>query len=91
MVIVEVKTTLRVADVKEFVDDLGQLLDFFPRYRGYEIYGAVAGLEIVEETDRYAYHQGLFVLGVVGEGIIRIKNDERFLPRDWGSRKKAED
>ena len=87
VVVVEVKSTLRVADVQEFVDDLGQLMDFFPRYQDYEVYGAVAGLEMVEEADRYAYRQGLFVLGVVGEGFIRIKNDQNFRPRDWGLRK----
>ena len=87
VVVIEVKSTLRVGDVQEFMDDLEQLVDFFPRYRDYEVYGAVAGLEIVEEADLYAYRQGLFVLGVVGEGIIRIKNDERFRPKDWGGRK----
>jgi len=87
VVVIEVKSTLRVADVQEFMDDLKQLVDFFPRYRDYEVYGAVAGLEIVEEADLYAYRQGLFVLGVVGEGMIRIKNDERFRPKDWGGRK----
>lgn len=84
VVVVEVKSTLRVEDVIDFLDDLDHIFDYFPRYRGCHIYGAVAGLDIVEEADRYAYKRGLFVLSVSGEGLVKIRNDERFQPRDFG-------
>ena len=84
VVVVEVKSVLKVGDVQDFVEKLGQFLAYFPRYRGYRVYGAVAGLRIEEEADKYAYRQGLFVLTATGEGIAQIENDVAFRPRDFG-------
>jgi hypothetical protein len=83
VVVVEVKSTLRVSDVQDFLADLAEFLEFFPRYRTYRVYGVVARLDIVEDADRYAYRQGLFVLGVVGDGVVQIKNDAAFQPRNF--------
>jgi hypothetical protein len=83
IVIVEVKSTLRVGDVDDFLDQMAHLFEFFPRYRNRRVYAAVAGLDIVEGVDRYAYRQGLFVLGVVGDGIVQIKNDKDFQPKNF--------
>jgi hypothetical protein len=83
VVVIEVKSVLRVSDVNDFLADMSQFLDFFPRYRDYRVYAGVAGLDIVEDADRYAYRQGLFVLGVVGEGVVQIKNDLNFKPKDF--------
>ncbi len=83
VVIIEVKSTLRVNDVRDFLDDLSQLFVFVPRYRSYKVYAGVAGLEIVEDADRYAYRQGLFVLSFSGEGVVQIKNDPAFRPKDF--------
>ncbi len=83
VVIIEVKSTLRVDDVHDFLDDLNKLFDFIPRYRGCRVYAGVAGLDIVEDADRYAYRQGLFVLGVAGDGMVQIKNDAAFRPKNF--------
>lgn len=85
VVIIEVKSTLKVSDVRDFLDDLSQLLTFVPRYRSYTVYAGVAGLEIVEDADKYAYRQGLFVLQVGGEGVVQIKNDAAFQPKDFSA------
>lgn len=85
VVVIEVKSTLRVADVKDFLVDLDEFLDFFPRYRTYRVYAGVAGMDIVEDADRYAYRQGLFVLGMVGDGVVQIKNDANFRPKDFSA------
>ena len=85
VVVIEVKSTLRVSDVRDFLVDLDQFLDFFPRYRDYRVYAGVAGLDIVEDADRYAYRQGLFVLGFTGEGVVHIKNDETFQAKDFAA------
>lgn len=82
-IVIEVKSTLRVSDVKDFLDDLAEFFDFFPRYRTYRVYAGVAGLDIVEDADRYAYRQGLFVLNMTGEGVVQIKNDATFLPKNF--------
>jgi len=83
-VVVEVKTTLRVEDVRAFLDDLSEFTFFFPRYKGLKIYGAVAGIQIEEEADKFAYRQGLFVLAGSGEGLVRILNRPEFKPKNFG-------
>ena len=49
---------------------------------GYQIYGAVAGIEIDQGVDRYAYQQGLFVIKQTGE-TVAIANDTTFQPAAW--------
>jgi hypothetical protein len=83
LVVVEVKSKLNVEAVDDLLADLAQFTDYFPSYRGYTIYGAVAGLHIVESADRYAYRQGLFVLSVGGEGMVQLLNDAKFKPRNF--------
>jgi predicted AAA+ superfamily ATPase len=83
VVVVEVKRTLGVEDVNDFLDDLEEFLTFFPIFQGYRVYGAVAGLTFTEEADRYAYRKGLFVVQVIGETTARILNNEPFHPTDF--------
>ncbi|MCE7986316.1 MAG: DUF3782 domain-containing protein [Caldilinea sp. CFX5] len=83
LVVVEVKTTLGVADVNEFLQDLAEFTTYFPVYRGFRIYGAVATINITEMADRYAYKQGLFVVTLTGDDLVEIRNDERFRPRNF--------
>lgn len=85
IVVVEVKSTLKVRHVDELLEDLTEFTYFFPRYAGQHIYGAVAGLTFAEDADRYAYRQGLYVVSVTGEGLTQIRNDRHFTPRDYGA------
>ncbi|MBV7333074.1 DUF3782 domain-containing protein [Chloroflexi bacterium TSY] len=84
IVVVETKSTLKVSTVDEFLADLDEFPRYFPKYANHRLYGAVAGLNVVEEADRYAYRRGLYVIGVSGEGVIQIRNDTKFRPRDFG-------
>jgi hypothetical protein len=79
---VEVKTSLGVEDVKDFVEDLTRFRDFFPEYGAMQLYGAVAGIGIESGADRYAYRQGLFVITQAGDGVA-ILNDDGFEPKAW--------
>jgi len=82
VLMVEVKSSLGVNDVKDLVDDLRQFRQFFPEYNQKQLYGAVAGIEIEEGADKYAYRQGLFVLAQAGEAVSILNNDG-FQPRNW--------
>ncbi|NMF84430.1 DUF3782 domain-containing protein [Nodosilinea sp. P-1105] len=82
VLVVEVKSSLSVTDVNDFVVDLERFRDFFPEYASMQLYGAVAGIGIEAGADRYAYRQGLFVLAQSGE-TVAILNDEGFQPRAW--------
>jgi hypothetical protein len=82
VLVVEVKSSLGVNDVKDLMDDLQQFREFFPEYAQKQLYGAVAGIEIEEGADRYAYRQGLFVLAQAGE-TVSILNNPDFEPKNW--------
>jgi hypothetical protein len=82
VLVVEVKSSLGVDDVKALIEDLTQFRQFFPEYNQKQLYGAVAGIEIEEGADKYAYRQGLFVLAQVGE-TVTILNNSDFRPKNW--------
>ena len=82
VLVVEIKSSLSVEDVKEFVADLQEFREFFPEYKDKQLYGAVAGIELEGGVDKYAYRQGLFVLAQAGE-TVGILNGDGFEPRSW--------
>jgi hypothetical protein len=82
VLVVEVKSSVGVDDVKALIEDLTQFRQFFPEYNQKQLYGAVAGIEIEEGADKYAYRQGLFVLAQAGE-TVTILNNSDFRPKNW--------
>jgi hypothetical protein len=87
VVLGEVKTTLKTDDVKNFVNKLDEFLYFYPHYKGFKIYGAMIGLNMEEASAKYAYRKGLFVFRVGGEGMLQLLNDDKFMPKDFGTMK----
>lgn len=81
-VAIEVKSRLARQDVDDFLARLGRFRQAFPHYAGYQIYGAVAGIEIDAGVDRYAYQQGLFVIKQTGD-TVALANDPAFRPAAW--------
>jgi len=79
---VEATSLLEMEDIKALMAKLERFRDFFPEYADMQLYGAVAGMGIEAEADRYAYRQGLFVLAQSGE-TVEILNDAQFQPRVW--------
>lgn len=82
VLVVEVKSSLGVNDVKDLINDLTQFREFFSEYAQKQLYGAVAGIEIEEGADKYAYRQGLFVLAQAGEAVSILNNSD-FEPKNW--------
>lgn len=82
LVLVECKSRLSKDDVDEFIEKLTRFKLSFPHYQNYRAYGAVAGIEVNEGIDRYAYKKGLFVIKPSGE-TVAIINDESFQPTAW--------
>ena len=81
-VLIEAKSTLSIEDVKEHMKRLKAFKAFFPEYSDRKVVGAVAGIVIEERADRFAYRQGLFVIGQTGE-TVKILNDKTFKPKIW--------
>ena len=63
---------------------MDQFHRYFPRFAGYHLYGAVAGLDLPPDVARYCYKKGLFVLSITGSEMVSILNDEKFMPKDFG-------
>jgi len=82
LVVVECKSRLSQDDVDEFIEKLTRFEIAFPHYQNYRAYGAVAGIEINEGVDRYAYKKGLFVIKPSGD-TVAIINDADFQPNTW--------
>jgi hypothetical protein len=82
LVLVECKSRLSKDDVDEFLEKLSRFKEAFPHYKNYQAYGAVAGIEINEGIDRYAYRQGLFVIKTAGN-MVKIVNSDNFQPKIW--------
>lgn len=81
-VLIEAKSSLSVEDVKEHIERLKAFKKFFPEYGDRKLVGAVAGIVIEEEADKFAYRQGFFVISQTGE-TVKIINDEKFRPKIW--------
>ena len=79
LVAVECKSRLSKDDVDYFVSRLQRFKVAFPQFREFQVYGAVAGIEINQGIDAYAYRQGLFVIKQSGE-TVKIANDTQFQP-----------
>ena len=79
VIVLEVKTTLRVDDVDEFVEELEKrFLKFFPEYKGYRLYGAIAGMEFQRFANRYANKKGLIVLKHKDGKDVKVLNPKDF-------------
>ncbi len=81
-VAVEVKSRLNQKQINAFIKRLGNFKSAFPAYANYDIYGAVAAIEIDAGADVYAYKQGLFVIKQSGD-TVKIDNDSAFQPVTW--------
>lgn len=81
-VLIEAKSTLKIEDVNDHIQRLETFKDFFPEYQDKKVIGAVAGIVIEEGADKYAYRNGMYVIGQSGEAV-RILNDKRFKPGVW--------
>jgi len=81
-VLIEAKSTLKVEDVNDHLERIVKFRRLFQEYKDKKVIGAVGGIVIDEESDKYAYRQGLFVIAESGE-TVRILNDKKFIPKIW--------
>ena len=82
VVVVEVKTTLRLQDVNHFVEKLEVFKDVFKEYKDKTIYGAVAYLKASEGTEVRSQREGLFVIRATGSSSSII-NTSNFRPKSF--------
>jgi len=87
VLVMEVKTTLRVEHVKRFVKKLKEkFLNFFPEFKGrYKVYGVVIGINFQEGVDEFAIKNGLLVLRYKDKGKVEVLNPKGFRPKDFST------
>ena len=85
VVVVEVKTTLKVRHVDHLLELLRDFPELAPEYGSRRIYGAVAYLKADESSDSYAEGRGLYVIRATGSSAS-ITNRKDFRPRTFGRR-----
>jgi len=82
VVVVEVKTTLTVKKVNEFIEKLPKFKQWFPEYSGMKIYGAIAFLRTYQHSEIYAQRKQLLAIRAVGKGAV-ILNERGFKGREF--------
>jgi len=78
VIVVEVKTTLKQSDVDEFERKLKE-------YKGFKVYGAVAGMRIQSGIDKYASKKGFIVLKHRDGKDVKVLNEKGFKPKDFST------
>ncbi len=80
IVVVEVKTTLKAQDVKDFLVSVGKVTTRMQSFKDKTVYGAIAWLKSDEQAHVYAEKQGLFVIRATGNSASII-NKDNFKPQ----------
>ncbi len=81
-VLVEVKSTLGVDDVRSHLEHIAGFREMFPTYRHHTLYGALAGIVVPEQMVRFVINQGVFLIVPSGD-TVSIANPPDFRPRAW--------
>ena len=82
VVAIEVKSHLEVRDVKRFLITLDRFKQALPKYQIYNLYGAIAGINVDERADEYATQEGLFLIKPSGD-TVAIANGQDFVAKTW--------
>src|SRR3972149_9624146 len=80
IVIVEVKTTLKPTDVKEFTEKMQKAKIYLPEYANSRLIGAMAYLKADAGAEKMAGKQGFYVIRATGNSAAII-NPEGFVPK----------
>jgi len=82
IIIVEVKTTLRVGHIEAFIEHPKKAKGYMPEYEARTVLDAIAYLRAEEASDQHAQNRGLFVIRATGNSAF-IVNPEDFQPRKF--------
>ena len=81
LVATEVKSTLSVQDVKDFLEKLKNFSMFLPQFKNYKVYGAVAYLKVTQGAEKFAMKQGLFAIRATGDSGEILNKKDSFEPQ----------
>lgn len=78
----ETRSTLTVEGIKEFVEKLPAIHQFFPEYGDKEVIGSVASLYVTKNVAAFGEKRGVIVLGFGEEGMD-VLNSPNFKPASF--------
>jgi hypothetical protein len=82
-VVVEIKATLRDADIKEFVQTLGKFPNVYTEHRGKKILGMMAAVDISPEQKARLERHGIYVVRI-NDDVFRVISSKKFEPKNFG-------
>jgi len=84
IMLVEIKTTLAIADVDYHLEQIGVIREYMDARRdARKIVGAIAGGTVDKKTLAYAHNNGLYVIVQSGEAVKIMDSPEGFTAREW--------
>ncbi|NJL74133.1 MAG: hypothetical protein HC892_02915 [Saprospiraceae bacterium] len=83
LVVVEAKTTLRTQDVEKHINDLPLIFKSKVAKDIRKVYGVIVYLNAHDQTIKYAEREGIFVIKISGEGILKTQNQLNFMPYNF--------
>ena len=83
LVVVEAKTTLRTQDVEKHINDLPLIFQSKVAKDIRKVYGVMVYLNAHDQTIKYAEKEGIFVIKISGEGILKAQNQLNFVPYNF--------
>ncbi|MEO0159117.1 MAG: hypothetical protein ABIL78_02600 [candidate division WOR-3 bacterium] len=86
VIVIETKTKFRKEDFKQLENNLNRFLEFYPEYRNYKLYGAIAGIKISEDIKNLAEKKGFFVIEHKDGKDVKILNSKNFKPKDFSEK-----
>ncbi|MBF0110796.1 MAG: DUF3782 domain-containing protein, partial [Magnetococcales bacterium] len=69
-------------DVRDHLKRVREYKEFYEGEGGARVMGAVAGILIDKDVDRFAMNEGLFVIVQSGDSVT-LANEKTFIPRTW--------
>ena len=83
LVVVEAKSTLRTQDVDKHIEDLPAIFQSRLSKGMTKIFSTLVFLNAHDQTVKYAERQGLFVVKISGEGVLKALNNPNFVPHNF--------
>lgn len=84
VVIVEVKSHLRLRDIKQVLQILKEFPEFFPEHADKKLYGMIAAVAVNKETRQHVIEAGLY-LGRIHDDQFKLTVPHDFVPKCFSS------
>ncbi len=82
-VVVEVKSTLRDDDIRDFIKTLKEFPKFFPEHKDKKVFGMLAAVSISPEQQTVLEKHGVYVVRIKND-VFKIISSKKFAPKDFG-------